>query len=465
MGSLISKAADQQPLLNDRDEVTLLDEMSVVLMGHHGVGKNTVGNAILKKNAFRSKDSSKDYYLKHENTTFGRHVIVTRVPGWHADLNSEKNFQHWQVIKDSLWSVKEKPHVIILVVDMNTKPADTTKEKLKQLLGENVLHHILIVSVNSKNIVVYHSREKTTTIHRCKYHLFSRCACEKQNIKFIETIEYFIAYKNDLRFYDMQNKAPNLELQLQEQAKLVDGLKHKISVLSSRNNLMGNVITSQNDEINELQDLLEKKEKMLRAKKEEIARLKSNQNHTELSALHKRIEQLENEAKSAEKCRKKMEEVYQKKIGEMENKLQEKDEEIEKLKKEKRKTKAKASFMSGLKKDTNSLELKLLIPAETMDGEAHQESEVKRGVQFVKKNRNELIERIVAVKPIADDLFPIIGSHKYEKILQAPTEYDQKRLLYVITEKGGTNSKYAFYKSLLKHEKCLVEDLEEKLSK
>ncbi|GAA6092530.1 immune-associated nucleotide-binding protein 11-like [Tachysurus ichikawai] len=218
---MTAKAADQQPLLDDRDEVTLLDEMSVVLMGHHGVGKNTVGNAILKKNAFRSKDSSKDYYLKHENTTFGRHIIVTRVPGWHADLNSEKNFQHWQVIKDSLRSVKEKPHVIILVVDMNTKPADKTKEKLKQLLG----------------------------------------------------------------------------------------------------------------------------------------------------------------------------------------------------------------------------------------------------VQFVKKNRNELIERIVAVKPIADDLFPIIGSHKYEKILQAPTEYDQKRLLYDITEKGGTKSQYAFYKSLLKHEEYLVEDLEEKLSK
>ncbi|GAA6092529.1 immune-associated nucleotide-binding protein 11-like [Tachysurus ichikawai] len=304
---MTAKAADQQPLLDDRDEVTLLDEMSVVLMGHHGVGKNTVGNAILKKNAFRSKDSSKDYYLKHENTTFGRHIIVTRVPGWHADLNSEKNFQHWQVIKDSL-----------------------------------------------------------------------------------------------------------------------------------------------------------------------------------------RIEQIENEAKSAEKCQQKMEEVYRKKICEMENKLQEKDEEIEKLthslshflrliqttsghgepvtisgvighqgeieklKKEnqeqnKRKTKAKTSFMSGpKKKDTNSFELDSLISA---------------GVQFVKKNRNELIERIVAVKPIADDLFPIIGSHKYEKILQAPTEYDQKRLLYDITEKGGTKSQYAFYKSLLKHEEYLVEDLEEKLSK
>ncbi|XP_047657661.1 immune-associated nucleotide-binding protein 11-like [Tachysurus fulvidraco] len=443
MGSLITKAADQQHLLDDRDEVTLLDEMSVVLMGRHGVGKNTVGNAILKKKAFRSKDSSKDYYLKHENTTFGRHIIVTRVPGWHADLNSEKNFQHWRVIKDSLWSVKEKPHAIILVVDMNTKPADTTKEKLKQLLGENVLHHILIVSVNSKNIVVYHSGGKTTTIHRCKYHLFSRCTCEEQNIKFIETIEYFIAYKNDLRFYDMQNKAPNLELQLQEQAKLVDGLKHKISVLSSRNNEMSNVITSQNDEIKQLESLLKEKEKMLRAKKEKIARLKSNQNHTELSALHKRIEQLENEAK-------------------------EKDEEIEKLKKENQELKkqherkTKASFMSWPKKKaTNSIELELLIPAETMDGEAHQDSEVERGVQFVKKNRNELIARIVAVMPIADDLFPFIGQHKYDLIKQAPNGYDKNRELYDIIDKGGTTLQKEFYKSLLKHEKCLVEDLEE----
>ncbi|KAB5579112.1 hypothetical protein PHYPO_G00191000 [Pangasianodon hypophthalmus] len=74
MGSQISKQADQQPLLDDTDEEPLIEKISVVLMGHHGVGKNTVGNAILKKKAFRFQDSSKNYYLKDENTTFDRHV-------------------------------------------------------------------------------------------------------------------------------------------------------------------------------------------------------------------------------------------------------------------------------------------------------------------------------------------------------------------------------------------------------
>ncbi|MCJ8731335.1 hypothetical protein PDJAM_G00198320, partial [Pangasius djambal] len=95
-----------------------------------------------------------------------------------------------------------------------------------------------------------------------------------------------------------------------------------------------------------------------------------------------------------------------------------------------------------------------------LGGEVFQASEVHRGVQFLKKNRKELIERIVAVKPIADELLQFMGHHKYEKILQASTEYEQTRQLYDITDKGGTKLQIEFYKCLLKHEKYLVEDLE-----
>lgn len=83
------------------------------------------------------------------------------------------------------------------------------------------------------------------------------------------------------------------------------------------------------------------------------------------------------------------------------------------------------------------------------------------GVQFLKKNRKELIQRIVAVKPITDEMFQSIGHHKCEKILQAPTEYEQKRQLFDIIEKGGKKLQIEFYECLLKHEKYLVEDLEE----
>ncbi|KAK3566702.1 hypothetical protein QTP86_004251 [Hemibagrus guttatus] len=258
---------------------------------------------------------------------------------------------------------------------------------------------------------------------------------------FIETIEDFIVYKHDIRFYDMQKKAPNLELQYQEQAELVDGLKRKISALSV-------FLNSKSQEIDELKRLLRDKEDMLRAKEEEIVRLKSNH------SKYIRIEQLENEAQRAKRFQQKMEEEHQRNIGKMAKIIEEKDKEIDKLKKENQalksqnenKKKTKTSSMSRPRiKRTKSFEL---VPV------------VSKGVQFVKKNRNGLIENIVAVKPIADDLLPFIGRHKYEKILQAPTEYEQRRQLYDITDKGGTKLQEEFYNSLLKHEKYLVDDLE-----
>ncbi|KAF7706608.1 hypothetical protein HF521_019862 [Silurus meridionalis] len=314
MGSQAAKPDDQQSLLDDTDEVTLIEKISVVIMGHHGVGKNTVGNALLKKKAFTFTDRSKTYYLKEEYTTNNRHIVVTRVPGWSADLSSQKNAHLWPVIKDSVQSFVDGPNVIMLVVGTNTIPAETTKEKLKEILGDSVAQHILTVSVDGQKIVVYHSARKQTIINRCKYHYFVRCMCGKQNRNLIESIEDFIVYKQDIHF--------------------------------------------------------------------------------QTSVQHKKTEQLEHVSKQEEHV---MMKAFQKQIG----------------------------------------------------------------VQFLKKNHNKLIERIVAVKPIADELLQFIGHHKYDMILQAPTEYEQKRQLFNITQKGGEKLQIEFYQCLLKHEKYLVEDLKE----
>lgn len=345
-----------------------------MLLGHHGVGKNTVGNAILKKKAFTYQDRSKNYYLKDDNTTFDRHVTVTRVPGWSADLNSEQNRELWQVIKDSVQSVDDGPHAFILVVNMDTEPAESTKDKLKHILGDNAFQHILKISVDAKNIVVYHSARKQTIISRCKYHFFVRCRCGEQNRKLLETIEDFIVYKQDIRFYAMGKKAPKPELQCQDLDNLVVALKHKISALSDSLDSNIYVIESKNAEIRELQRLLKEKEDMLRAKQEEIERLKSNQNHTEISVPHKRSEQLQHAAKREKKFQQKMTEAFQIKIGEMEKELEEKKKEIEKLRKENQalksqclnenNKKAKPLFMTGPRqKDTNSIELIPMISA------------------------------------------------------------------------------------------------------
>lgn len=339
----------------------LVEKISVVLLGCHGVGKNTVGNAILKKKAFTFHDRSKNYYLKEENTTFARHVSVTRVPGWSANLNSEKNRQLWQVIKDSVRSVDHGPHAIILVVDMNTEPATTTKEKLKQLLGDDVFQHILNISVDARKIIVHHSARKQTIINRCKYHFFVRCTCGKQNRKLIETIEDFIAFKHDIRLYTLGEKAPNHELQHQDLANLVYGLKRKISALSAS-------LGSKDAEIRDLQRLLEEKEHMLKDKEEEIEKLNSTQNHKGLSVLHKKNEQLEHAAEQAEK----MKEEFQTKISEMEKKLEEKDKVIRKLRKENQALKKKAKHMTGpSQKGADSIELILRTSAGMMPNNAY----------------------------------------------------------------------------------------------
>lgn len=288
-------------------------------MGRHGVGKNTVGNAILKKKAFTFHDCSKNYYVKDENMTFDRYVSVTRVPGWTADLNSEKNGKLWQVIKDSVRSVPDGPHAIILVVDMHTEPTEATKEKLKHLLGgDQVLQHILIISVDARKILVNHSDRKQTIIDRCKFHFWS-CTCAKQNRKLIETIEDFIVYKHDLRFYSTGKKTTNPEVQLQDLTNLVERLKCKISALSDS-------LDSKNAEIRELQRLLNEKEDKLRAT------LDSNQDQQCLSTLNRKIEQLEHAQKQSEKGKQKMKEQFQRREGQMKKELQEKTEEIKKLK-------------------------------------------------------------------------------------------------------------------------------------
>lgn len=297
-------------------------------MGHHGVGKNTVGNAILKKKAFRFQDRSKTYYLKEEHTTFGRQLTVTRVPGWSADLTSEKNSELWQVIKDSVRSVHNGPHVIILVGNINTECAEKTKNKLKQLLGENVLQHILRIAVDSNKFVVNHSANKQTTINRYKYHFLVRSTHGKQHRQLIEAIEDFIMRKQDVRFY-VEKKTPNLKLQHEDLANLVNVLKCKISSLSDSLDFNMSVMKIQNYEIRELQRLLKEKEDMLKAKEEEIKRLKSEQNQEQA-----KIEMLEHELKQAEMLQQNMKKDYQKMVCEKDNIIKKQKKEIEKLTKE-----------------------------------------------------------------------------------------------------------------------------------
>uniref|UniRef100_A0A8C2I688 CARD domain-containing protein n=1 Tax=Cyprinus carpio TaxID=7962 RepID=A0A8C2I688_CYPCA len=79
--------------------------------------------------------------------------------------------------------------------------------------------------------------------------------------------------------------------------------------------------------------------------------------------------------------------------------------------------------------------------------------------EFVEKHRTELISRVSLVEPIADDMKPLIGEEKYQIILNSGTRPAKMRALldFLTTSKLKEN----LYQSLAKHERFLVEDLED----
>ncbi|KTF79343.1 hypothetical protein cypCar_00045896 [Cyprinus carpio] len=92
-------------------------------------------------------------------------------------------------------------------------------------------------------------------------------------------------------------------------------------------------------------------------------------------------------------------------------------------------------------------------------GAAQKQERCKPGAEFVEKHRTELIRRVSLVEPIADDMKPLIGEEKYQIILNSGTRQAQMRALldFLTTSKLKEN----LYQSLVKHDKFLVEDLED----
>ncbi|KAL7880550.1 hypothetical protein SRHO_G00028040 [Serrasalmus rhombeus] len=466
MGSKESKPDDEQHLLGDTDdEITVLfDKIKIVLIGCQKAGKNKIGNAILGKNAFTYRNTRKEHYLKDDNTIFGRRITLIRVPGWSRDLSSDdiKQIKIQQVIKDSVKSFKDGPHAILLVVKRNTTLTETTRDTLEKLLGSNVSEHMLVFSIDGAKIsfatMIDHCAERRqTTIDRCKkrYHLFRRCMCGKQNMELIEIIEDFIMKKKAIHFYSIGKEQPKPELQVEQLATLVNKLKQRISDLSeyisklqshnqTETSKLRRTIELKNEEIRNLQAVLRLKEEALREMREATERLRSNQSTTEMSALHGRITQLENEGREREKELQKMLEENEQKTAEIRTLKEENQELKDILSVQERKRRQIPRRMTIKGTEAESFELYVLPST---------------GAEFVDSNRKELIKRVVSVDPILDELHEFIGNDKYLQIRLAKTNPDKMRELYTILDGAGQMLKTEFYKSLLKHEKYLLEDL------
>ncbi|KTG04816.1 hypothetical protein cypCar_00040370 [Cyprinus carpio] len=100
-------------------------------------------------------------------------------------------------------------------------------------------------------------------------------------------------------------------------------------------------------------------------------------------------------------------------------------------------------------------------PAETVETDTAPKRERcknSKDAEFVEKHEKELIRRVSLVKPIADDMKPLIGDEKYQIILKSLSTFDQMRALLSFLKTDALKEK--LYQSLKIHEHSLVEDLE-----
>ncbi|XP_060776903.1 NACHT, LRR and PYD domains-containing protein 3-like [Neoarius graeffei] len=85
-----------------------------------------------------------------------------------------------------------------------------------------------------------------------------------------------------------------------------------------------------------------------------------------------------------------------------------------------------------------------------------------KGVEFVDKYRDTLIQRVASVLEIADALLTkkIITNEMYSVIIEATTPQEKMRKLYRFLDSGGRAAKAEFYKVLKEKEVFVVSDLE-----
>ncbi|KAM7370611.1 hypothetical protein PAMP_010140 [Pampus punctatissimus] len=231
-------------------KATPAKELNAVLVGSKSSQKHLVGNIILRRNVFDSRDAT-FCCERREGDVFGRKVTLVKAPGWlrgYHLCDTPELFKTEVILSVSL--CPPGPHCIILVINAELPLKDMYKkaiqEHLQHFFGEKVWDHTIVVfslsgDLGHKTIedyIVSEGAPLQSLLEACgqRYHVISDDGDDVKVKELFEKIDCLVAknsyYETDRMLIqrveetrkEVYKKAEMLHLQSQNQRRKLKGL-------------------------------------------------------------------------------------------------------------------------------------------------------------------------------------------------------------------------------------------------
>lgn len=256
----------------------IYNELKLVLIGSHDVGKNSIGNEIFRKKVFSFWKIRKHIAIEVTHIVSGRRIHLTRTPGWKEDLNNpQKTKSKILQCVQSLYDTK--PHAVLLVLKVESDLSESTVITLEDFLSVQLWSHTIVIFTHGEKLAgspierYIKYKNLQPLIDKCGQRYF---VLEKNDEQIIETIEDFIVSKDSAGCFKPNNQT-NGDDTLQILIDLVERIRSKIASISDFKEEFQENARKQNDDY---KIRLEKKDaeikrlnKILEEKEREITRL------------------------------------------------------------------------------------------------------------------------------------------------------------------------------------------------